>query len=938
MNSARPGDGDLHLPRLIRHITSIQIRNLTPYPVRDTFASALTQPSQQPQFTPLGGFSDDLDVTVGRRRGRRISSASTTSARNAVPDREGSPSEPRRRFNSIGAKPTSPRTTSSLSGLGKPSTSPAQKKAPNVSPPGVGRPALRQRTSSTTSSFAGSSGALPEEASATSMILPNFLRDTSQRGLENILRSRLVETYITLTVLPSETTPPDAETKSSKSLSASSSARALNTFTHRPTASVSSVASGSRFRAHQKTMSISNESATSFKPSANTSHRQDASERGASPKSSTIRKDPETPELLTPDFYSEVHKASTNPSFIIDPQRHLSTAKNLSGSRLRVEVWARSAHGHEHAQSGQNEKGKGRATGIGSFDANGHGWKVLESWDVDLNELIPLPDDFASHPTYLPANTLFITLSPPDKTFYLPQYSLFHVSRSPSPSTGYISDPELDVRRKDSRPSSPVGLNVIDPDQPVKSPDSVSPGSAWTSFKKEAIRRTVGWQDLLKLVTLQKCIQDTKSSLEDVVHDIDHLVTHDTVGILNREVSERRAQVRQLEVEKSIVLDESQNLKARIDMKKEELRLRREALAEARRTLQEGIAEEETRERELLDERTELVALRNRLPVLRSSLISIVSFIYPIELVSPPDLLFSILDVPLPIPVAPTDPAPPLNLTGISEDVVATALGYAAQVVQLLASYLNVHLTYPVTCIGSRSLIKDGISAMVGPRMFPLFSRGVDTYRFEYGVFLLNKDIELLMSERDLRALDMRHTLPNLKNLLLTLTDADAPSQRSRPLPKANSEIDGLRSPIPSSSSLSSEPTVVEEPIEGNLSKAANNAKTSDGMAPVSTQSSTVTRKSRAFLGLPPLSGFLRVRYPSSSSRTEAESESVPVQDQTASSHTSAEVANEAQNGKTSDDESDRRTIRGVAPEQEPAAAEEKDSVSQTQRIPLVSR
>jgi hypothetical protein len=75
---------------------------------------------------------------------------------------------------------------------------------------------------------------------------------------------------------------------------------------------------------------------------------------------------------------------------------------------------------------------------------------------------------------------------------------------------------------------------------------------------------------------------------------------------------------------------------------------------------------------------------------------------------------------------------------------------------------------------------------------FPLYSRGVDTYRFEYGVFLLNKDIEMvrespsvlidccgsaaptkLMADRDLRALDMRHTLPNLKNLLLTLTDGE---------------------------------------------------------------------------------------------------------------------------------------------------------------------
>jgi hypothetical protein len=29
------------------------------------------------------------------------------------------------------------------------------------------------------------------------------------------------------------------------------------------------------------------------------------------------------------------------------------------------------------------------------------------------------------------------------------------------------------------------------------------------------------------------------------------------------------------------------------------------------------------------------------------------------------------------------------------------------------------------------------------------------------------------MAERDLRALDIRHTLPNLKNLLLTMTDGE---------------------------------------------------------------------------------------------------------------------------------------------------------------------
>lgn len=35
-----------------------------------------------------------------------------------------------------------------------------------------------------------------------------------------------------------------------------------------------------------------------------------------------------------------------------------------------------------------------------------------------------------------------------------------------------------------------------------------------------------------------------------------------------------------------------------------------------------------------------------------------------------------------------------------------------------------------------------------------------------------------LMADHDLRALDMRHTLPNIKNLLLTLTSGETEPQR----------------------------------------------------------------------------------------------------------------------------------------------------------------
>lgn len=65
---------------------------------------------------------------------------------------------------------------------------------------------------------------------------------------------------------------------------------------------------------------------------------------------------------------------------------------------------------------------------------------------------------------------------------------------------------------------------------------------------------------------------------------------------------------------------------------------------------------------------------------------------------------------------------------------------------------------------------------------FPLYAKGVERYRYEYAVFLLNKNIETLMQEANGRLLDLRHTLPNLKVLLLTLSSPSSlPSQSSFP-------------------------------------------------------------------------------------------------------------------------------------------------------------
>ncbi|KAB2067279.1 hypothetical protein ES319_A09G216300v1 [Gossypium barbadense] len=85
----------------------------------------------------------------------------------------------------------------------------------------------------------------------------------------------------------------------------------------------------------------------------------------------------------------------------------------------------------------------------------------------------------------------------------------------------------------------------------------------------------------------------------------------------------------------------------------------------------------------------------------------------------------------------------------------ATALGYVAHAVSLIASYLQVPLRYPLRLGGSCSYVNDNVppagpttldfswktplSATVKPVGFPLFLKGQDTTRAAYAIFLLSK-------------------------------------------------------------------------------------------------------------------------------------------------------------------------------------------------------
>ncbi|CAA7406128.1 unnamed protein product [Spirodela intermedia] len=112
----------------------------------------------------------------------------------------------------------------------------------------------------------------------------------------------------------------------------------------------------------------------------------------------------------------------------------------------------------------------------------------------------------------------------------------------------------------------------------------------------------------------------------------------------------------------------------------------------------------------------------------------------------------------------------------------ATALGYIAHAVLLIAAYLDVPLRYPLRFGGSRSYVHDYApsieptspslaynptsSAAPKPMEFPLFLEGQDSTRAAYAVFLLNKDIEQLLNGIGEESLGPRHVLPNLRELM----------------------------------------------------------------------------------------------------------------------------------------------------------------------------
>ena len=278
-------------------------------------------------------------------------------------------------------------------------------------------------------------------SASTSSVFPDILRNTSQKGLEKVLNSRLVETFITITLptsdvvlasehadhpplsspatsrhaspsRPTKEGPPskNGNTPTSKGMSrrgtVGATARShspVKQSRHAPSPSVPSAKSP--LTGHGKSASVS---LVNGKVLSSPAVPSSPKTRFPTPSALTslatpqhTRSPPATSDLspLVPDYISSIHWPSTNPVFQLS-RYEFAPGTDLSGTRLRVDVWGRTGQeglsGFRRAGSLHrpmiDSKGKGKAKQL-EEPTDGTEWKVLESWDVALSDMKLLPDD-----------------------------------------------------------------------------------------------------------------------------------------------------------------------------------------------------------------------------------------------------------------------------------------------------------------------------------------------------------------------------------------------------------------------------------------------------------------------------------------------------------------------------------------------------------------
>lgn len=374
--------------------------------MRDAFTSALFQSSDS--LHPSRTATDDFNVYSGRRRPRKISTNSVAT-RSSLKWEDGLHDEDH--IGSTGPTGTIRARKTSVNfatAAGEDSGGPSDN-SPQGSSFKAQRPRASSRASSTTSSRILNSNASGRTSS--------FLLDNSQKGLEKIINSRLLETCLVVSVAEP---PPDSEPQPftqkttglpSPSLSSGKAKQNPGLAAHArsqfrafpPSRQNSASSSNGRIRSpspEQHTTTTSCDAIRSspseprksrLLPSVNGKPKVvPATQVKVRPKLAQSLDAPAPKPLETTllTYRSPIHRSSTNPTFALDSGSISQSVEwtRLNAQSFKVAIWGKLPSDIQRA--GWDDQATPPYP-----DEPGYRWRLIQEWDVNLQELVPLPDD-----------------------------------------------------------------------------------------------------------------------------------------------------------------------------------------------------------------------------------------------------------------------------------------------------------------------------------------------------------------------------------------------------------------------------------------------------------------------------------------------------------------------------------------------------------------
>ncbi|XP_071374803.1 UV radiation resistance-associated gene protein isoform X3 [Centroberyx affinis] len=274
---------------------------------------------------------------------------------------------------------------------------------------------------------------------------------------------------------------------------------------------------------------------------------------------------------------------------------------------------------------------------------------------------------------------------------------------------------------------------------------------------QSSVRNSYSVFSLLRLHTAQRAIKQTQVTVQKIGKEIEEKLR--TTATCTERKKERECMQLRIGVLRSELDRQRKALGREIDLRQKE-RAQLQKKEEAFSTQHESLKEEKESltklQKECTAKREQFLKSNAQLTFRCRQLLSELSYIYPIDVANQSD--YVICGVKLPNSE---------DFQAKDDGSVAVALGYTAHLVLMISCFLQIPLRYPVIHKGSRSSIKDTITDRLTEkeREFPLYPRG-ERFHFEYGVYLLNKNIAQLRYQHGLSTPDLRQTLPNLKNFL----------------------------------------------------------------------------------------------------------------------------------------------------------------------------